>query len=48
VWGWVDYHPDWYHTLAWPMFIIGVVLVVTGIALLVMRTRSGGSPSPTE
>jgi uncharacterized membrane protein len=48
LWGWVDYPPGWNDTLAWPMFIIGVVLVVTGIVLLVMRRRSRGSPNPAR
>jgi len=33
---------DW---LAWPMLIIGVALVVTGIVLLIKARRSKGSPS---
>ena len=47
LWGWVDYPPGWVDTLAWPMFVIGVILVVTGI-VLVMRRRSRGSPGPTR
>jgi len=46
-WGWVDYPPGW-DALAWPMLIIGVVLVVTGIVLLLKRRRSRGSPSPAR
>ena len=47
LWGWVEYPPGW-DTLAWPMLIIGVVLVVTAIVLLVKRRRSRGSPSPAR
>ena len=39
LWGWVDYPPGWDSTLAWPMFIIGVVLVVTGIVLIFRASR---------
>jgi len=48
LWGWVDYPPGWDSTLAWLMFIIGVVLVLTGIVLLLKRRRSRGSPSPAR
>ena len=44
LWGWVDYPRGWDGTLAWPMFIIGVVLVVTGVVLLVKRSGSRRSP----
>jgi LPXTG-motif cell wall-anchored protein len=46
LWGWVDYPPGWGDKLAWPMLIIGLLLVVTGIVLLLKRRRSRGSPSP--
>jgi uncharacterized membrane protein len=41
-WGLINYPPGW-DTLFLPIFIIGVLLVVTGIVLLVMRGRSRGS-----
>ncbi|MGN6793962.1 MAG: hypothetical protein ACTHJW_16365 [Streptosporangiaceae bacterium] len=40
----MDYPRGWDGTLAWPMFIIGVVLVVTGVVLLVKRSGSRRSP----
>ena len=42
-WGLVNYPPGW-GKLAVPMALIGVALVVTGIVLLVKRSRSGRSP----
>ena len=48
LWGWVHYPPGWGEKLAWPMLIIGVLLVVTGIVLLLKPSRSRGSPSPTR
>ncbi len=44
-WGLVDYPAGWGDKLAWPMLIIGVALVVTGIVLLLKPGRSRGSPS---
>jgi LPXTG-motif cell wall-anchored protein len=44
---WVDYPPGW-GTLAWPMLIIGTVLVATGFFLLLKRRRSTGSASKAE
>ena len=44
LWGWIGYPPGWHSTLALPMFIIGVALVVTGVVLLVKRGRSKRSP----
>ena len=44
LWGWVDYPPGSVE-LAWPMLIIGVGLVVTGIVLLIKPRRSRFSPS---
>jgi hypothetical protein len=44
LWGWVEYPQGW-DWLAWPMLIIGVALVVTGIVLLIKARRSRGSPS---
>ncbi|MDR2984841.1 MAG: hypothetical protein LBV34_08365 [Nocardiopsaceae bacterium] len=43
-WGLINYPPGW-DRLFLPMFIIGVVLGVTGIVLLVMRKRPLGSAS---
>jgi LPXTG-motif cell wall-anchored protein len=42
-WGLISYPTGW-EKLTWPMLIIGVALVVTGIVLLVKRRRSRGSP----
>jgi hypothetical protein len=42
-WGLINYPPGW-DTLAVPMLIIGMALVVTGIVLLVKPGRSRGSP----
>jgi hypothetical protein len=42
-WGLVDWPAGW-HTLAVPMLIIGVALIVTGIVLLIKPRRSRGSP----
>jgi drug/metabolite transporter (DMT)-like permease len=42
-WGLIHYPPGW-DKLLFPMFVIGVALVVTGIVLLVKRRRSRGSP----
>ena len=42
-WGLINYPPRW-DRLFFPMFIIGVTLVVTGIVVMVKRSRSGRSP----
>ncbi|HKR72093.1 MAG TPA: hypothetical protein VJT16_24890 [Streptosporangiaceae bacterium] len=42
-WGLIHYPPGW-DKLVFPMLVIGVALVATGIVLLVKR-RSGSSPS---
>jgi uncharacterized membrane protein len=47
LWGWVDYRPGWDSMLAVPMFIIGVVLVLTGIVLLIRARRLRRSPGTT-
>jgi uncharacterized membrane protein HdeD (DUF308 family) len=42
-WGLINYRPGW-DRVFFPMFIIGIALVVTGIILLIMARRSRRSP----
>ena len=44
-WGLIHWSPWWAHKLAFPMLIIGVALVVTGVVLLIKARRARGSPS---
>jgi hypothetical protein len=39
----IHYPPGWGEKLAWPILIIGVALVVTGVVLLIKARRSKGS-----
>jgi hypothetical protein len=41
----IHYPPGWGDKLAWPMLIIGVALVVTGVVLMIKARRSRGLPS---
>src|SRR5262245_27905687 len=42
--GLIHYPPGWGDKLAWPMLIIGVALVVTGIVLMIKARRKHGRP----
>jgi hypothetical protein len=43
--GLIHYPPGWRDKLVWPMLIIGVALIVTGVVLLIKARRSKGVPS---